>query len=830
NAPHLPLLSFKPLFHSLLLQQNPKHHEIPPLIAMIPHSYTVDSISQSQDLASKILSSSTPQQILSACASIESFLHSHSSDQSRHFFSLAFPTLILKLFGFTNEPCVASPSQSNSWIDVISSLNDPDIASKVYHLLSPNGIVFSSIFAVDRKSLVKFVFPNERLPEWARFMISSEKDSKILSNLFPIFKGKVKEDTNKGIGSVRQIQLNIFEYYMFWFAYYPISRGNYENNINENLIKRAKKEKFRLENWKNAIPGFSSNFKGGTEEKFECNLYLRLLYAYLCEFVPVIDLNVHQQPYRSSLLNYSSGYDGSHLSRAEFLVDAFVNYWLIDNDFSPLSVNVCKYFGVSHRFCSILGETPPTSGLGELVKLFVKYLNFNSVVVVKECESIAEYGGGPKCRVSDSVLFDSGVKSRGLASMMPCLSSVGSWNEMIQRPLYRFILRTFLFCPMGTSLKNASEVFSAWVSYMEPWRISMEDFADLDAVVRAEGSQSQACGYSSSWQGYVLSNYLYYSSLVMHFIGFAHKFLHTDPEVIIQMVLKVMNVLTSAKDLIDLLKNVDDVYHSKPAASSNSKLSSLCGYVPSISEQLQDWEDGLCESDADGSFLRENWNKDLKLFHDGGVGAQQLLQLFILRAEAELQGISRDSLANNLQCIDSLKSHVSCFFGGHAIKPIPFSLETEQRHQSRDDIFKPKRVGNNALSNIMYKGDWMKRPISDDEVAWLARLLLWLSDLLNEGFGLNRQEKQAEGPKWLCGEVSGEIVGNVDGHMETTNAVIYAIRSWLLMLVATSVKLMRKHGMRVNLRIFASKKIVVVLFLITVFSVLKNVFPLFHRA
>lgn len=48
-----------------------------------------------------------------------------------------------------------------------------------------------------------------------------------------------------------------------------------------------------------------------------------------------------------------------------------------------------------------------------------------------------------------------------------------------------------------------------------------------------------------------------------------------------------MNVLTSAKDLIDLLKNVDDVYHSKPAASSNSKLSSLCGYVPSISEQLQ---------------------------------------------------------------------------------------------------------------------------------------------------------------------------------------------------------------------------------------------------
>lgn len=206
------------------------------------------------------------------------------------------------------------------------------------------------------------------------------------------------------------------------------------------------------------------------------------------------------------------------------------------------------------------------------------------------------------------------------------------------------------------------------------------------------------------------------------------------------------------------------------------------------------------------------------------------LQLFILRAEAELQAISSNSLANNLQCIDSLKAHVSCFFGGHTMKPIPFSLETEQRQQSRDEIFKPKRVGNHALANIRYKGDWMKRPISDDEVAWLAKLLIWLSDWLNESFGLNQQERRAEGPKWPYVEVSGDIMGNVEGPMETTKAVIYTIRSWLIMLVATSVKLMRKHGMRVNLRILASKKIVMVLFLFTVFGVLKNVLRLFHRA
>ncbi|KAH7549640.1 hypothetical protein ACOSQ2_025743 [Xanthoceras sorbifolium] len=805
---------------------------------MIPHSYTVDSLSQSQELASKILSSSTPQQILSACSSIESFVHSHSSDHSRHFFSISFPTLILKLFGFANESSSAtSPPQSNGWIDVISSSNDPDLAARVFHLLSPNGVIFSSMQAVDRKSLVKFVFPTERLPEWARYMLSTEKDVKILSNLCPIFKGKVKEDSIKGSASMYQIQLNVFEYYMFWFAYYPISRGNNENDVSNSLMKRTIKDKFRLENWTNSIPGFTSNVKRGASQKIECNPYLRLLYAYLREFVPVSDLNGHQQPYRSSLLNYTSGYDGSVIMRAEFLVNTLVNYWLIDNDFSPLSVNVCKWYGVSYPIRSLLGETPPTSGFGEVVKLFVKYLNLSSIAVSSVCGSNVECSGSPKWRSPDScsVLFNSGVNTKDLVSVMSCATAGCSWNSYIQRPLYRYILRTFLFCPIGTSIKNASEVFSVWVCYMEPWNITLDDFAELDEVFsgsskneRKDDSQPQACGYSSAWQGYVLSNYLYYSSLVMHFIGFAHKFLHTDPEVIVQMVLKVMNVLTSSKELIDLVKNVDTVFHSKQAGSSKSKLNGLYRFVPSIREQLQDWEDGLCESDADGSFLHENWNKDLRLFSHGEDGGQQLLQLFILRAEAELQAISGGNLAQNLQRVDSLKSHISCFFGGYAIKPIPFSLEVEQ--QSRDEIFRPKRVGNHALADIKYKGDWMKRPISDDEVAWLAKLLIWLSDWLNKSLRLNQPASSVVGPKWSYVEVSGENEGKVYGPTETMKTVLYAIRSLLLMLVVASVKLMRKHGVRINLRMFASKKIVAVFILFAVFSILKKAFGLFVRA
>ncbi|KAF6143411.1 hypothetical protein GIB67_029580 [Kingdonia uniflora] len=246
---------------------------------------------------------------------------------------------------------------------------------------------------------------------------------------------------------------------------------------------------------------------------------MRLLYAYLHNFVPKYGSEVAHQPYRSLLLHYSSRYDGSGLVlvQMEFMVNTFVNFWLDDNDFSPLSVNVCQSFGVVFLFRALL------EGLMEL----------NMVRIL---------GGG-------------------FGSTELSVSGMGSftyWNSLIQRLLYRFIVRTFLLCSMGISIKNAYQLFGIWISYMEPWKMSLQDFSDLDALIhrpnenlRIQKTQSPsdrdspkdscelAYAYTSSWEVYVLSNYLYYSSLVMYFLRFAHKFLHTNMETIIQMVWKV---------------------------------------------------------------------------------------------------------------------------------------------------------------------------------------------------------------------------------------------------------------------------------------------------
>lgn len=393
----------------------------------------------------------------------------------------------------------------------------------------------SSISGVDRLSLVKYVFPNERLPEWVRYMLRNEQDCRVLTDLCPLFRNRIKEDPIKG--TAYQVQLNVLEYYLFWFAYYPVCRGNCEGS---ETVKVHRTKKFRLENWSYSIPGLSST-KREEEKKTECNLYIRLLYVYLHSFVPSQDLYV--QPYRSSLLHYSPGYDSSAMERAEFVINTMIHFWLVDSDFSPLPMSLCKASGVTFPFRSVLGgETPPTSGLGDVINVFIKYLNLSSLVAMDGPDKTEDRSRG--CRVSGS--YDV-VNTRDAALS---INSIGSWNLMIQRPLYRFVLRTFLFCPVESSIKNASQAFSLWISYMEPWSINFEEFADLNETLGLPtvGSansvnKSSTPGYASSWQGFVLDNYLFYSSLVMHFIGFAHKFLHTDTEIIVQMVTKVSYIL-----------------------------------------------------------------------------------------------------------------------------------------------------------------------------------------------------------------------------------------------------------------------------------------------
>ncbi|KAI4338457.1 hypothetical protein MLD38_023515 [Melastoma candidum] len=303
-------------------------------------------------LFSAIHCSSPPEQIASACSLISSLLlrpNSSPDHSSRLFFSLAFPTLIQRLFSFhvPSPPPQQSSAKSNGWLDAVIESNDAKLASLVFRLLSPDGVIINSISIVDRQSLVKFVFPPERLPEWTHLLISGECDPEVVQALCPFFRGSILKEVHydcdysvKGTGSYKyQVQVNVFDYYIFWFAYYPVCKSNHENS--EGVITTRKSRKFRLEDWTSSIPSFttissSAGTVRGSEQKMECDLYMRLLYAYLRSYVPVYDVDLEVfRPYRSSLLHYDKEHDEFIMKRAEFLVNLFVNYWLVDMTSHP---------------------------------------------------------------------------------------------------------------------------------------------------------------------------------------------------------------------------------------------------------------------------------------------------------------------------------------------------------------------------------------------------------------------------------------------------------------------------------------------------------------
>lgn len=197
-----------------------------------------------------------------------------------------------------------------------------------------------------------------------------------------------------------------------------------------------------------------------------------------------------------------------------------------------------------------------------------------------------------------------------------------------------------------------------------------------------------------------------------------------------------------------------------------------------------------------------------------------LFQLFVLRAESEVHCISSDSLTRNLKDLDAIKSQMDILFGGTSESPR--TLQMNQCSPAKDDLFKPRWIGNHKLVDVRYKGDWMRRPISDGEVSWLAKLLVRLSDWLNKILGLKPGSYVATTPSVSYVDVPKDDMVKVGGLKEAIKVVFSSVVSCLLFLVMGILRFMREHGYRVNLRVFASKKLVMVLVLAAVFSLVKK--------
>uniref|UniRef100_A0ACD5WP53 Uncharacterized protein n=1 Tax=Avena sativa TaxID=4498 RepID=A0ACD5WP53_AVESA len=732
-------------------------------------------------LAAAVLSAATPPAAASAVSSVLAYLARHvATDHPRAFFADAFPSILYRLF-------VSSPS-SPSFIDLAAADPDPALGNLLLNLLAPSGPLLAAAAAADRLALIRFVFPSERLPYWLRVALADPSpDSALLPS--PLLAARVGSD----------LHLSVFEYYLFWFAYYPVSSADPSATTTPTPTHKSRS---RIESWVSTLAPTGAGTRKPGQKPDPC-LYLKLLHAYLSEFVPTSTSTPSRRP-TGTLLQRTASEEATDsadpFARAEFFLHTLVQFWLVGDDFSPLPVQTYRAFGLKlpSRARAELNEQPPSPGLGDTVKLLIMYLN--------RCAD-----DGPQANAR--TVFEGIMPARNL--VVSSDSQVGFWNPLIQRPMYRFVLRAFLFCPIGAVIKNATQVFSVWLAYMEPWKVTQDqlDEYDVSLVNRTDTPPQAGVGkeklmYTPAWKNYVLSNYLFYSSMVVHFLGFAHKFIHSDVSSVLLMILKVLEVLSSSTELVDLLYKVDNAYHCRPSCSSESE--DILKFVPSIREQLKDWEEGLTETDADGSFLHENRNSDLRLFNCGEDGAYHLLQLLLIRADLEIQRLPGDS-SQALQSLDLIKSRMKKIFQGRIEgthrDTSPKGLQQEQ--QGRGEIFTPKHpvLGRSKFSEVKYRGDWMKRPISETEVAWLARILIRLSDRLNDALrlGCDDGDDNPANPTYI--KFDRSELTTIGGPKDAARMALVAVCSLLVLVGQALLKFMRAHRVKINLRVFASKKL-----------------------
>lgn len=88
----------------------------------------MDAQAKATELTTTILAAASTPQIAAACSGVEAFLQNHTPDQCRWFFSITFPSLICKTFGFDESSSPAKSQSPNGWVDIAMLSGDSELA------------------------------------------------------------------------------------------------------------------------------------------------------------------------------------------------------------------------------------------------------------------------------------------------------------------------------------------------------------------------------------------------------------------------------------------------------------------------------------------------------------------------------------------------------------------------------------------------------------------------------------------------------------------------------------------------------------------------------
>jgi hypothetical protein len=216
------------------------------------------------------------------------------------------------------------------------------------------------------------------------------------------------------------------------------------------------------------------------------------------------------------------------------------------------------------------------------------------------------------------------------------------------------------------------------------------------------------------------------------------------------------------------------------------------------------------------------------------------LQILVLQAEMEIQYAPVERQKEITKALERVKQAGGKIFDLHApnAAAAAAALFQPQPEMSKPRIEAGTRpLGWHTCFDVRYRGDWMRRPIESTEIAWLARVLVKLSDSINARLGLDGVVIEP------CSDERGEMILNEgqpnsgDVTLPTpevkdlnvpklvkTSAYSFAEESrdllrrcWVLL-----ISCLRRHGYRVNLRFLARKPLLAMLLLLVLCRMIKK--------
>mmetsp|Transcript_41324 Transcript_41324/g.105667 ORF Transcript_41324/g.105667 Transcript_41324/m.105667 type:complete len:767 (+) Transcript_41324:319-2619(+) len=210
--------------------------------------------------------------VAKACAAVQTCLAANR-DNLRGFFEQCFPLLLTKIFGYGGG--------SLSWLAAVAQPGKERDAAILVQLLSPKGKLLSAMQSADADHIIRFILPPERLPPRTQVLLSSEEGVKELQQ-WPQYANSIVMDPKS---EHYQIQVNVFNYFLFWFAFYTMGKqsnhgrmdaGRYNSRVGRNIGK--------MKDWVSDTR--ETLFHGHHARPSSANPYLVILQDYLECFLP----------------------------------------------------------------------------------------------------------------------------------------------------------------------------------------------------------------------------------------------------------------------------------------------------------------------------------------------------------------------------------------------------------------------------------------------------------------------------------------------------------------------------------------------------------------